>query len=179
GAELARDGKLRIRRGDGNDARAHQLGDLDGGKARPSGRAEHGNGLPRLQSAAILEPVQSGAEGDGESGRLVVADAVGNGDGVLRLDHDQLPAAIAAGAGPGPLSELQISDTAAEAFDGPRDLRARREGKRRRDLVFVAEDERVGEIEPDRRHPDQNFAGSRTRLRALFETRGRKAPAFG
>jgi hypothetical protein len=179
GAKLAREGKLLIRGGDSDDARAHQLRDFDGGKSRPSGRAENGNGLARLQSAAILEPVQRGAEGDGESGRLVVAHPVGNGNGVLRLGHDQLAATVAAGAGHDPLLELQIGNAGAEASDGTRDLRPRRERERRRDLVFVAEDERVGEVEPDRRNPDEDFAGPRLRLRGLFETECRKAPELG
>ena len=49
GAVLARDGELLRRGGDGDDARAHQLGDLHRGKAGAAGRAEHRHRLARLQ----------------------------------------------------------------------------------------------------------------------------------
>ena len=99
----------RARRGDGDDAPAHELGDLHGGEAGPAGGAEHGNGLPRLQLGAILKRVHRRATGDRNAGGDVVAYPVGDGNCVPGLGRHLLPAAIAADKDhyPWPISRLE------------------------------------------------------------------------
>ena len=48
GAMRARQSELLAGRGDGDDAAAHQFGDLNGGEACATGGAEHGDGLTFL-----------------------------------------------------------------------------------------------------------------------------------
>jgi hypothetical protein len=43
------------RRGDADDARAHRLADLHGGKPGQAGGAEHAQRLARLQLASLLQ----------------------------------------------------------------------------------------------------------------------------
>ena len=49
GAMLAGEGELVARGGDGDDPRAHELGDLDRRDAGAAGRAEHRDGLAWLE----------------------------------------------------------------------------------------------------------------------------------
>ena len=105
--------------------------------------------------------------------------AVRNRNRVACLGDRLLAAAIAAGVGHDPLPKRQAPDAGADPFDGARDLRARRKWKRRRDLVAVAQNERVGEVEGDSRHLDEDFARSRPRFLHLLETQRLKSPEFG
>ena len=124
---------------------------------------------PGLRCGAILQAMQRRAVGDGDARRDLVADAVGNRNRVLCLGDDLLAAAIAADKGHDPLPRLELGDVGAQALDHAGDLRSRREGKRRGDLVFVAQHERIEEVEADRRHSDEHIAGPRARLRHLLE----------
>ena len=64
GAVLLADGELVVRGRGGDDARAHQLGELHGGKAGAARGAEDGDGLALLQHAAVAQAVHGGAVGD-------------------------------------------------------------------------------------------------------------------
>ena len=70
---LPRESKLVARGGHGDDASAHQLGNLHGGEPRTAGGAENRHGLARLEAAAVLQPVKGGAVGDGNGGSDLVA----------------------------------------------------------------------------------------------------------
>ncbi len=108
----------------------------------------------------------------------LVAHPVWNGNGVFRLGDHLFPAAIAADIGHHPLSKLEIRDVSADALDDAGDLRSRREGERRRHLVLVAEQERIEEIETDRRHSDEDVVRPRARLRRLLEAQRLRSAKF-
>jgi hypothetical protein len=139
GAMLAGEGKLVSRRGDGDDARSHQLGDLDGGNTGPSRGAEHRDAFFGFELGTVLQGMQRRAVGDWDPRRNLIAHALRDGNDVLRLGDHLLPAAIAADIGHHPLPDLEIGDACAQPLDGAGDLRSRRERERRRDLVLVAE----------------------------------------
>ena len=175
---LAGEGELVARRGDGDHPPAHELGDLDCRETRSSGGAEHRHGLARLKIGAILQAVQRRAIGDGNSGSHFVADAIRDGNDVPRLGDDFLPAAIAADKGDDPLPQLEIGDIGAEGFDAAGDFGSGREGKRRGDLVLVTQDQRVEEVEADRRHFDEDVVWARARLGHLLEAKRLRSAKF-
>ena len=105
------DGKLVGRGGDGDDAPAHELGDLDGRKASTAGGAEHRDGLAGLQPPAILEPEERRAVGDRNAGSGLVADPIGDRNGVACLDRHLLAAAIAADRGHAPFAPARSRET--------------------------------------------------------------------
>ena len=176
---IAGEGEFVARGGYGNHAGAHELGDLDRGKTGAAGSAEYGYRLARLEQGAVLQAVQGRAVGDGEAGRNLVADAVRDGDGVLGLGDDLLAAAIAADIGHHPLPEREVGHPCAESLDHAGNLGSRREGQRRGDLVLVAEQERVEEVEPDGRHFDQDIVRAGLRLRDVFEAQRLRPAKFG
>ncbi len=159
---LAGKGELVARRGDGDDPRTHELGDLDGGDTRSSRGAEDRHGLTRLEGGAVLQAVQRRAVGDGNAGGHLIAYAVRDGNDVLRLGDDLLAAAIAADEGDDPLPQREVGDalrrqpSMVPAISAPGE-----NGSGGDHLILVAQQERVEEVEADRRHFDQDIAGAR------------------
>ena len=109
GAVLARHRKLLRRGSNGNDARAHQLGDLHRGKTGAAGGAEHGHRLARLQMPAVFEAVDGGAIRHRHAGGDRVADTVGNGDQRLHLGDDLLARPAPAEVGHHPVADLHVA----------------------------------------------------------------------
>jgi hypothetical protein len=97
---------------------------------------------------------------------------------VLGFGDDLLPAAIAADEGCHPLPNSEVGDIGAKALHGAGDLGARRKRKRRRHLIFVAEQERIEEVEADRRHLDENVVRARGWCRDLLEAQRLRSAKF-
>src|SRR5690606_14771296 len=70
------------------------------------------------------------------------------------------------------LTHFHIGHARTDAFDHARDLAARRERPLGFELVFVFDDERVGEVHARRFHRDYHFALARDRIRriGIFES---------
>ena len=175
---LAGKGELVGRRGDGDHPSTHELGDLDGGDTRSSRGAEDRHRLTRLQGAPVLQSVQRRAVGDGNAGGHVIAYAVRDGNDVPCLGDDLLAATIAADEGDDPLPQLEVGDLCPDSFDAAGDFRSRRERKRGGHLILVAQQERVEEVEADRRDFDQDIAGAGARLGHLLEAKCLRSAKF-
>ena len=122
--------------------------------------------------------MQRRAIGDGNSGGHFIAYAVRDGNDIPCLGDDLLAAAIAADKGDDPLPQLEIGDICPKRFDAAGDFGSRRERKRRGHLILVAQQERVEEVEADRRHFDQDIAGAGARLGHLLEAKRLRSAKF-
>ncbi len=80
GAAALADGELIGGRGAGDDLGAHDLGEFDGGEARPAGCAKHRNRFACFEVGAILEAIVAGAVCDGDAGGNLVGDTGGRLD---------------------------------------------------------------------------------------------------
>ena len=157
---------IRAARG-GDHARAQRPAAFDGREADAAGGAVHHERLARLQATGPAERAIGGAVGDREPGGGHVVHCGGQADDVLDRAHRRLGEAAVAQRRHHPVARGEAGDAGAAGVDAAGDLHARHERQRRLLLVLAPDDQRVGEVEPGRAHPDAHLARPRLRGRDL------------
>ncbi len=161
--------ELLVRRGAGDDARAHDLADLDGGEPGAAGGAEHDQRLAGLELGAHAQRIERRAIGDGEAGGAVEIESVRDFDQKVRRHRDRFARRAPADIAHHPVAGSDIGHAGADALDDAGEFRRRRKRKRRLVLIFAGDDQRVEEIERGRLDAHHGLAGSGLRLRDVGE----------
>ena len=159
-------------RGRGDHMGPHGLAELDRGNADAARSTQHQQALTRLQLRPVLQGVPGGSVGHHEGGRRVEIHGVGDlhhrgGGHGQTLDH-----AAPSGHGDDTVTLADMGHTLADRLDHTRDLAAGREGPGRLELVFVLNDQGVGEIDPDGPDFDHHLALHRPGVQHLLDDKG-------
>src|SRR5262249_4264749 len=100
-----------------------------------------------LVAAALLQRVVRGAVGHGEGRAILVAHVARHRQQVALVDDRLAGVAAMADHADHPVADLVAADACAQFGHVAADLVARGEGTRRLELVFVGDDQRVGEVD--------------------------------
>ncbi len=124
----------------------------------PLGCAEHEKALARPDLRAVFQRVMRGAVGHQEGRRGDEIHFVGDRRYPRFVERDFLGKAAPAAGADDAVADLHPGDALANLDDLAGDLAARREGQRRLELIFVFDDQHVGEIDGRRMDLEQHLA---------------------
>jgi len=110
-----------------------------------------------------------GAIDDGQCGGAIEVELGGDLHDVIRLHREALARGIEIGVAHDAVARRKGGNAGADAFDHAGELAPRRERKCRLGLVLAGDDQRIEEIEPDRRDPRDHLARSGDRIGNIGE----------
>ena len=167
GAVLARECELLVGRCAGDDARAHDLAELDRGEARAARSAEDGQRLAAPELAALLQRVIRGAIGDDQAAAAVGVEPCGHFRQPFCGDGELLPRRAPARIADHAVARGKPAHAFAQAFDGAGEFRPGRKRKRRLVLVLPGDDQQVEEVQRRGLDPHHGLARPGHRVRQV------------
>jgi hypothetical protein len=149
--------------GTGDDPRAHQFADLDGGKPYPARRAKNEQRFTGRQPRLVVERHMRGAIGDLKGGGIGEAHLRWQCHKPLGGEHALLGQAAIAREHRHPAADRRPLDPFAQRPDRPRSFHAQRQWQRRAFLILALGHQKIGKVEPAGGDVDQNLAVPGTR----------------
>ena len=139
--------QLFFRRRAGDDARAHDLADLDRGKPGSAGGAKHDQGFSRLELTALTQAVQRRAVNHRQAGGTIEVECVRQFDKLHCRSGDEFARSPPSGRTHHPVAGSKVGHASADTLDHTGEFRRGREREWRLVLVLAGDDQRVEEIE--------------------------------
>ena len=121
----AGEGELFFGRGAGDDARAHDLADLDCGEAGAARGAEHDERLAGFELAALPQAIKRGGIGHGEAGGAVEIEIVRKLHQLLGAGGEAFARRAPAGGAHHAVAGSKIRHAFADAVDDAGEFRSR------------------------------------------------------